>query len=148
MIKGLTIHQPWAEFIVAQHKVYETRSWATRYRGNIAIHAGKTWDKNMREWTRTTAKNLGIDLPEELPVGCIVGVAKLVAIYNTELLYSKIELKERKLGNYETGRYAWRLELVEVFDTPIFCAGQQGLWDCNLDELRNKAMPANYVRVQ
>lgn len=38
-MKALTIWQPWASLIACGAKQYETRSWATKYRGPIAIHA-------------------------------------------------------------------------------------------------------------
>ena len=38
-MKALTIWQPWASLLVSGQKKYETRSWATDYRGPIAIHA-------------------------------------------------------------------------------------------------------------
>lgn len=38
-MKVLTIWQPWASLIACGAKRYETRSWATKYRGQIAIHA-------------------------------------------------------------------------------------------------------------
>ena len=38
-MKALTIWQPWASLLVSGQKKYETRSWATAYRGPIAIHA-------------------------------------------------------------------------------------------------------------
>lgn len=41
LVKALTIRQPWASLIAAGVKTIETRSWWTRYRGPIAIHAGK-----------------------------------------------------------------------------------------------------------
>jgi hypothetical protein len=37
-MKVLTILEPWASLIVCGAKI-ETRSWATKYRGSIAIHA-------------------------------------------------------------------------------------------------------------
>ena len=40
-MKALTIRQPWASLIAAGVKTIETRSWSTRYRGPLAIHAGK-----------------------------------------------------------------------------------------------------------
>lgn len=39
-MKVLTLHQPWATLIAAGIKTIETRSWSTRYRGPLAIHAG------------------------------------------------------------------------------------------------------------
>ncbi|SFM09617.1 ASCH domain-containing protein [Pelosinus propionicus] len=39
-MKAITILQPWASLIACGAKQIETRSWATQYRGLIAIHAG------------------------------------------------------------------------------------------------------------
>ena len=38
-MKALTIWQPWASLVACGAKQYETRSWPTKYRGPIAIHA-------------------------------------------------------------------------------------------------------------
>lgn len=40
-MKGLSLWQPWASLCGIGAKEYETRSWPTRYRGRIAIHAAK-----------------------------------------------------------------------------------------------------------
>lgn len=40
-MKALSLWQPWASLWACGAKKYETRSWATKYRGPIAIHAGK-----------------------------------------------------------------------------------------------------------
>lgn len=42
-IPVLTLHQPWASLIGCGVKTIETRSWSTRYRGPIALHAGRTF---------------------------------------------------------------------------------------------------------
>lgn len=39
-MKALTLHQPWASLIALGAKTIETRSWPTKYRGSLAIHAG------------------------------------------------------------------------------------------------------------
>jgi len=39
-LKALTVWQPWASLLAGGQKKFETRSWATKYRGPIAIHAG------------------------------------------------------------------------------------------------------------
>ena len=44
-MRALTIRQPWASLIAAGVKTIETRSWSTKYRGPLAIHAGKQWAK-------------------------------------------------------------------------------------------------------
>ncbi len=38
-MKALTLHQPWAHLVAIGAKRIETRSWATSYRGRLAIHA-------------------------------------------------------------------------------------------------------------
>ena len=40
-MKVLTLHQPWASLIACGIKTIETRSWSTKYRGPLAIHAAK-----------------------------------------------------------------------------------------------------------
>ena len=40
-MKAITLHQPWASLIALGVKTIETRSWATKHRGPIAIHAAK-----------------------------------------------------------------------------------------------------------
>ena len=41
----LTIKQPWATLIMQGYKRFEFRSWQTKYRGDLLIHAGKGIDK-------------------------------------------------------------------------------------------------------
>lgn len=44
-MKVLTIKQPWATLIMQGDKRFEFRSWQTKYRGDLLIHAGKGIDK-------------------------------------------------------------------------------------------------------
>jgi hypothetical protein len=39
---ALSIRQPWAWLIVNGHKDIENRTWPTRFRGRVLIHAGAT----------------------------------------------------------------------------------------------------------
>ena len=39
-MRVLTLHQPWASLVAVGAKCFETRSWRTHYRGELAIHAG------------------------------------------------------------------------------------------------------------
>lgn len=57
---------------------------------------------------------------------CIV---ELLDVHPTELIRGELDDKERSFGNYETGRFAWRLRLVERFATPKPARGRQGLWE-------------------
>ena len=40
-MKALPVTQPYATLVALGAKHIETRSWSTRYRGPLAIHAGK-----------------------------------------------------------------------------------------------------------
>lgn len=48
-MKVVSLMQPWATLIALGEKSIETRSWATKYRGEIAIHASKTIDRKRCE---------------------------------------------------------------------------------------------------
>lgn len=54
-MKVLTIKQPWATLIMQGDKRFEFRSWQTKYRGDLLIHAGKGIDKENVE-SRIAAK--------------------------------------------------------------------------------------------
>lgn len=41
-MKVLTIKEPFASLIKDKKKFIETRSWKTKYRGELYIHAGKS----------------------------------------------------------------------------------------------------------
>lgn len=79
-MKALSIRQPWAELIVRGFKPVENRTWATRYRGPVLIHAGQTFDVEGMDWVRAHREALG--LPEDwltwtCNVGGIVGAATI-----------------------------------------------------------------------
>ncbi len=40
-MKAISLHQPWASLVATGVKTIETRSWSTKYRGPLAIHAAK-----------------------------------------------------------------------------------------------------------
>lgn len=73
---AISVKQPWAALIVAGIKTIEIRSWPTRRRGPVLIHAGKVPDERPGGWDRITTPELR-ELAEFR--GGIVGVANLVA---------------------------------------------------------------------
>jgi len=77
-MKVIVIRQPWAWLIVHGFKDIENRSWATRYRGTLLIHAsaGLPTKRNLEE-IRRFARKRGAELPEELERGGIVGMVQL-----------------------------------------------------------------------
>jgi hypothetical protein len=82
-MKAISIRQPWAWLIVQGHKTIENRSWPTRLRGPVLIHASKTAspdDALVREWVRT---KFGIVIPAVLDRGGIVGQVEIIDCVST-----------------------------------------------------------------
>jgi hypothetical protein len=48
-MKALTVLQPWAQLLILGAKRYETRSWKTKHRGPLLIHAGRAFFEKARE---------------------------------------------------------------------------------------------------
>jgi len=78
-MKALSIRQPWAWLIVNGHKDIENRSWPTRVRGPVLIHAAKGMTRFEYEDAQGLAEHLGITLPppDKLERGGIVGRATI-----------------------------------------------------------------------
>lgn len=130
----LTLTQPWATLVAIGAKRVETRSWRTGYRGDIGIHAAKTFPRAARdicyqEPFATGLKGAGITLATELPRGEIVAVARLQDCVATTDVLSWISEHERAFGDYSPGRFAWVFGARAIpLSTPIKCDGHLGLW--------------------
>lgn len=124
-MKVLTIKQPWATLIMQGYKRFEFRSWQTKYRGDLLIHAGKGIDK---EATKRLAKYI----PKDLPAGKILGKVKLVNCIKCDDNFKEKCLKENKdiyAKSTFIEKYAWQLENVEVLNKPIEAKGKLSLWE-------------------
>ena len=126
-MKVLTIKQPWATLIMQGDKRFEFRSWQTKYRGELLIHAGKGIDKE-------AVKRLAKYLPEELPSGKILGKVELVDCIKMSSDFKKLLLNENKdiyTKSSFSENYGWQLDNVEVFKDPIPAKGKLSLWEYN-----------------
>lgn len=139
-MKAITIKQPWASLIVLGEKRFETRSWQTKYRGPLAIHAGKSVDKEACKdpWIKGVLKECGITSYKDLPTGVVLATVELVDCYKVEatLGYASVLSKgktvdglEVAFGDYTEGRYAWELGNLQVLPLPIVAKGQLSLWE-------------------
>ena len=108
-MKVLTIKQPWATLIMQKDKRFEFRSWQTKYRGDLLIHAGKGLDKE-------AMKRLEKYIPSDMPTGKIKDI------------YTKSSFKEN---------YGWQMENVEVFEKPIEAKGKLSLWEYEVEDEKN-----------
>ncbi len=122
-MKALTISQPYASLIASGEKFVENRRWETKYRGPLAIHAGKG------------KQYLSTEELKEFPVGCVVAVANLTQCIHID------EVKKRKAGDgslywekiakheYTEGPWCWFLQNIRPMRHQITWKGAQGLWD-------------------
>lgn len=125
-MKALTICQPYAHLIVRGTKRVENRKWPTRYRGPLAIHAGKS-----RDWLHGDEASHLSEAGDPLAFGAVVGTATLVDV----LHISQIERGEcdshypwlREHAHTE-GPWCWVLHDVRRL-APIPWRGAQGLWN-------------------
>jgi len=135
-MKAITIKQPWATLIVMSAKKFETRSWQTKYRGQIAIHAGKTVDKEACSdfYIQRTLKENGMETYEDLPTGVVLAMAQLTTCHKVTLDFAHQLVKlEKEFGDYTAGRYAWELNNVQLLSKPIQAKGQLSLWNWGLN---------------
>jgi len=154
-MKGLSLWQPWASLIFTGAKRFETRSWATRYRGPIVIYAAKGGlpKYKLKDYlfgplfkedfqrglaplhgdTLIPKALIGID---DLPFGAALGVVQLVDCVRTDTMSLSQIGGDYPFGDFSPGRFAWQLEKVRAFEKPVPAKGAQGLFDVNLNNFR------------
>ena len=126
-MKVITIKEPFATLIAEGYKEYEFRTWRTKYRGEILIHAGKGVDKKAMEKFK--------DLNLNYSSGKIIAKANLTDCVkiddearemlkgkNEHLVYSSV------INHTDWDGYGFKLENVERID-PIEINGKLSLWD-------------------
>ena len=113
-MKALTLREPWASLVLEGVKTLETRSWATRYRGELFIHAGSgrvpRGDAHVNE-----LMNL---LEGPLHYGLVRARCELVDCVRIDAEYAREVERRAPLnyisGDYTPGRYVWVLEGVRA----------------------------------
>lgn len=113
-MKILTVCQPWAWAIVQGIKVIENRSWPTRYRDPLLIHAGKS-----TKWLNTP------QLPEapgptDLVFGAIIGGVEILDCIPVEQIQGE---------RFASGPYCWILGNPWCLIHPLPLAGKLGLFE-------------------
>lgn len=146
-MKTLSIQQPWAQLIASGIKEVENRTWATKHRGKILIHASSkkvtaSWyKKTFIEWAQVTANHQffgNIPYDDELPTCAIIGYVEVV------------DCEEGATDGYWDGfpeDVKWRLKDAYLFDEPILdVKGKLNLFEYDLDE--NNLPPAHKVELR
>ncbi len=142
-MKAITIWQPYASLIESRLKRYETRSWKTSYRGPLLIHSGQRPMRWILKHSAEPALDVaieafGIDKLMQLPVGRAICVVDLVdCIEMTPEFIAEQSPTERAVGDWEPGRFAWKLANPRSVER-IELIGKQGLWNIDGHLLRRR----------
>jgi len=135
-MKVLSLLQPWATLLVQGHKLIETRSWATKYRGPVFIHASGQLKKRFKysEFNPLTISQEPffkdfIKNPELLPFGSIIGMVEITDVKTTVDVFDTISDQEAAFGDYSVGRYAWLTQNARSFSVHTPAKGKLSIVD-------------------
>jgi hypothetical protein len=128
-MKALTIQQPWASLILLGPKRVENRTWWTKYRGPLAIHAGLKFDRFGIE----VAAERGIKLPPlgAIPAGVILGAIDLVDVveYSGPQQLLVDDAYGLRRDPWARGPVCWILRNPRPLPEPVPARGFPGLWE-------------------
>lgn len=150
-MKVLTLTQPWASLMCFDEKRYETRSWPTSHRGELAIHAAKTFPRHAKELCgtepfRTVLARHGVKIWTDLPLGKILCVVNVIGCFktidyvaethpdsNTPTMFRSTRPAEFEFnfGDYSPNRFFIVTRDVKPIE-PIEAVGKLGLWEHTL----------------
>lgn len=106
-MKALSLKQPWANLIASGKKTIETRSWGTKYRGDIVICSSKN--------------------PKISPTGVALCVVEL---YDVRPMETKDE-KDACIKVFPKA-HSWFIRNVRLIIPPVPVKGQLGLFDLDI----------------
>lgn len=124
-MKALTIHQPYAAFIMLPDdnpdaKRIENRNWRTNYRGPVAIHAAKS------------RESLNCECEDDFVFGAVLGTAEIVDCIDIDD-FNSVEIRKFypwvKTHKHTHGPYCFILTNIQPFREPIPASGSQGFWN-------------------
>ncbi|MBP8303913.1 MAG: ASCH domain-containing protein [Phycisphaerae bacterium] len=118
-MKALTIRQPWAWAIIFGGKNIENRSWRTRYRGPVLIHAGAAYDPEV-----SMPRGVRAPVRDKLQFSALIGVVELT------------DVVEKSRSPWFQGEYGFVLAKPRPLKPPIRCSGRLGLWTPSAGQIR------------
>lgn len=122
IMKVLSIKEPYASLIMMNIKKIETRSFKTKYRGELYIHASLSKSNQNSELSKLISPMYGEIICKCSLVDCVL---------MTDEFFENLKKEnpmEYKCGHYEVGRYAWILEDIKIIK-PIKSKGKLGIWN-------------------
>jgi hypothetical protein len=113
-MKALTVRQPWAWAILHAGKDIENRTWRTKHRGTLAIHASLS---RAGHWTLPDR----VIPPTNLERGAILGIVVVV------------DVVDRSTSDWFLGPFGWALADPYPLSQAVPCRGGLGLWTVPTD---------------
>ena len=132
-MKALSLMQPWASLVTHGIKTVETRSWSTKYRGELLIHASGGYMLPSEKLLSKYRKSIPLELPTMAIIGKVnlrdVIKAKDFIKQSNELGFHDLVEHESILGDLSGERFAWLMDEPVIFDEPIPAKGKLGVWE-------------------
>lgn len=137
-MRAISLWQPWASLWCSPRKIHETRHWSTDYRGWLAVHAAKRFEKNHPpELASVLRAQFGEKWFKTLPTGAVIGVVRLTGCMPTDQVPERYDgakgtrtYRENLLcGDFSPGRFAWERGGFHLFEKPVPFRGLQGFFN-------------------
>jgi hypothetical protein len=120
-VPALSIRPPWAQCIMGRWKPCENRTWSTKYRGMLLVHASQTYEREGLEF----AKALGVPpghLTNPRWMSGYLGVAELTDVHASGDCNGGC-------GPWgAAGQFHWVMKLPRIFSQPVPGGGKLGLY--------------------
>ena len=130
---ALSVGPVWAWAIMAGHKRVENRTWSTRHRGPLLIHASKNHRRDGQ--ARAALAAIGVEAPQHVAAGAIVGQVDVIDVLpapapsDAQRTLPGLAVGESlDLDPLATGPFCWILARPQPFARPIPAAGRQRIW--------------------
>ena len=160
-MKALTVKQPCASLIVERIKPIENRTWATKYRGRVLIHAGQDFSLFKNMWKLFSSEQSDVICKDEklamqftsafwelsswrqqskfFPTSQIIGSVEIVdcVINHPSIWAEKTSWKNPGHLNIKNNKpiYNWVLANPIKFDKQIPCKGKLSFLESGYDEI-------------
>lgn len=133
--KAISIKQPWAYLICAGIKDVENRTWPTKYRGRVYIHASAKLAKHEFTWEQSSelAKHEELDIVYSAIIGHVDIVDCVINYDSIWAEQSDMFRRTHSAGIVSNPPiYNWVLANPVLFDKPILnVKGKLSFWDCS-----------------
>ncbi|EHQ41503.1 ASCH domain-containing protein [Myroides odoratus] len=128
--KALSVKQPWAELICLGIKDVENRTWRTRFKGRVYIHASMHPDKSARLSKEREEVTDNID-EFQFKNSAIIGEVTIAdCVQNHKSIWA----------DKGEGIWHWVLKDAVFYDKPIEnVKGKLGIWDINIKDYLQSA---------